>query len=96
MLRSGVVSGGLLVAVCYVVSHTDFWNCSRNSCAWPFCVRSTLDCIVWRAASTGAKAWVPLAAMVGCDLVDGLYRSSRGVVCSERIVGEGVSGCLKE
>jgi hypothetical protein len=67
MLRSGLVSGGLLDAVCHEESHTDFWNCSRNSCAWPFCVRSTLDCIVWRAASTGAKAWVPLAAMVGCD-----------------------------
>jgi hypothetical protein len=58
--------------------HTDFWNCSRNSCAWPFCVRSTLDCMVWRAASTGAKAWVPLAAMVGCDLVGDLERASSG------------------
>lgn len=96
MLRSGVVSGGLLDAVGYVMSHTDFWNCSRNSCAWPFCVRSTLDCIVWRAASTGAKAWVPLAAMVGCDLVDGLQRRSSGIVRSERIGEDGVSSCLKE
>lgn len=48
---------------------TDFWNFSRNSCAWVFSDRVTLPCIVATAARTGAKACpapFSLDAIVGC------------------------------
>ena len=43
--------------------HTDFWNFSRYSCACDFCDRSTLLCIVARAASTGVKSPVAVDAI---------------------------------
>ena len=54
-VRAGFfVSGGEL---------TDFWNFSRNSCACDFCDRSTLLCMVDRAAITGAYAPCPFVAI---------------------------------
>ena len=44
--------------------HTDFWNFSRYSCAWDFWERSTLLCIVAKAASTGVKSLDPVEVIL--------------------------------
>lgn len=59
-----------------VQASDDFWNCSRYSCAWPFCARLTLDDMVASAESTGAKASSPfIVAVAMCQVQGGAERT---------------------
>lgn len=70
-------------------THTDFWNCSRYWCACSFCARSTCDCIVLCAASTGSNSCCPLAAMVSVFGEGGGLVGERMRNTAQRSGGEG-------